>query len=129
MTRPPRGDAADAGSTGALELMIVLPLLVLMIFGIVQMALCWHARNVVEATAQEASRIASAVDGSCAEAQSRGVALGARLGGSFLDGAADVSCVEGATVVVTVQSHALSILPGVRFPVTARTEVRAPKER
>ena len=109
--------------------MIVLPLLVLMIFGVVQMALCWHARNVVEATAQETSRIATAADGGCAEAVAQGVALGAWLGGSFLDGAAMVACADGPTVVVTVQANALSILPGIEFPVRARTVAQAPKER
>jgi TadE-like protein len=119
----------DAGTVGAVELVIVTPILVTMIFGVVQMALCWHARNIVQATAEEASRIATAADGTCAQAEAEGVTLGRRLGGSFLDGAATVRCTDGATVVVTVQADALSILPGFDFPVRARTETAAPRER
>jgi Flp pilus assembly protein TadG len=119
----------DRGATGAVELMILLPILVLLIFGVVQMALCWHARNVVEATAEEASRVASAVDGSCAEAEARGVELSTRLGGSFLTGATSVACTGTVTVTVAVRSNALSILPGIRFPVRAETTAAAPKER
>lgn len=105
------------------------PLLVLMIFGVVQMALCWHARNIVQATAEETSRVATAADGTCAEAERRGVELGARLGGSFLSGPATVRCTDGLTVVVTVEADALSILPGIDFPVRASTEAAAPRER
>ena len=123
-----RARGGDDGTTGAIELMIVLPLLVLMIFGVVQTALCWHARNVVEAAAQEASRIATAADGSCAEAERTGAQLGARLGGSFLDGPIGVTCADGPTVVVTVSSRALSILPGIDFPVVAHGGASAPKE-
>ena len=119
----------DRGATGAVELMIVLPILVLLIFGVVQMALCWHARNVVQATAEEASRVASAVDGTCAEAEARGVELSARLGGSFLTGTTSVACTGTLTVTVAVRSNALSILPGIRFPVRAETTAAAPKER
>lgn len=119
----------DRGATGALELMIMLPILVLLIFGVVQMALCWHARNVVQATAEEVSRVASAVDGTCAEAEAHGVELSARLGGSFLAGTTSVACTGTLTVTVAVRSNALSILPGIRFPVRAETTASAPKER
>ena len=119
----------DSGATGAVELMIVLPILVLMIFGVVQMALCWHARNIVEATAQEASRVATAVDGTCAEAETRGAELSVQLGGSVLTGPAVVTCAGGLTVTVVVRSNALSILPGIRFPVRAQSTAAAPKER
>ncbi len=114
---------------GAVELTIVTPLLVLMIFGVVQMALCWHARNIVQATAEETNRIATAADGTCAQAEQRGLDLGARLGGSFLDGPVAVRCTAGPTVVVTVSGNALSILPGMRFGVRAESETAAPKER
>jgi hypothetical protein len=126
MRRRARG---DAGTVGAVELVIVTPILVMMIFGVVQMALCWHARNIVQATAEEASRVATAADGTCADASARGVDLGRRLGGSFLDGDARVVCTDGATVVITVEADALSILPGLEFPVRARTETAAPRER
>lgn len=119
----------DAGVVGAVELVIVTPLLIVMIFGVVQMALCWHARNIVQATAEETNRLATAADGTCDDAARRGVDLGARLGGSFLAGPAVVRCADGPTVVVTVTAEALSILPGVRFPVRAETETAAPKER
>ncbi len=109
--------------------MIVLPVLVLMTFGVIQMALCWHARNIIESTAEEASRIATAADGTCAEAQTKGATLGKRLGGNFLEGMPTVTCRAGATVVVNARGLALSILPGLDFPVTATAEAAAPKER
>ena len=119
----------DDGAASSVELMIVLPVLVLMIFGVIQMALCWHARNIVESTAEESSRIATAADGTCAEAQTEGAALGKRLGGNFLEGTPTVTCTPGATVVVNVRGLALSILPGLDFPVTATASASAPKER
>jgi hypothetical protein len=109
--------------------MIVLPVLIVMIFGVVQMALCWHARNIVESTAEEASRIATAADGTCAQAESEGAALGLRLGGHFLDARPTVACLAGPVVVVTVQARALSILPGLDFPVSASAQASAPRER
>ena len=49
----------DAGSS-AIELVLLTPLLIVIIFGLVQAALLWHAQHVVSAAAQQGARFARA---------------------------------------------------------------------
>ncbi len=56
---PYRGRDGERGSA-AVELVLITPVLIALIFGVAQTALVWHARNLVTAAAQQGARLARA---------------------------------------------------------------------
>ncbi|MCC6178022.1 MAG: pilus assembly protein [Chloroflexi bacterium] len=53
------------------EFALVLPLLLLVLIGVVQFALVYHAQNVATTAAQEGARLGAAEDGDAASAEAR----------------------------------------------------------
>jgi Flp pilus assembly protein TadG len=104
----------DRGSS-AIELVLLTPLLIAMIFGIVQAGLVWHARNVAVAAAQQGARLARADTGAPLDPdaiRAQTVAYLHQLGADLV-GQPQVQVTETAGwVTVTVTGHAVSILPG-----------------
>jgi Flp pilus assembly protein TadG len=100
--------------TAALELAIVAPVLMLLVLGIVQFGLWYHAEHVARTAAVEAVRVAAAEDGSEADAQSRASeVLDAGLGRAAEVPAIDVTI--GADTVraqVTARLRGLLPIPG-----------------
>src|SRR4051794_9479658 len=60
--RSRRASAHDRGSSSVIELVVLAPVLMLMVFVIVQAALYMHARHVALAAAQEGARVARTTD-------------------------------------------------------------------
>lgn len=98
----------------SLELVVVFPVVLLIIFGVIQGALYYHARNVALAAAQEGLRAARAETGTAAD--------GAQGAQQFLADAGGSGVLTGATVTpsrtptaasVTVTGSSLSVLPGI----------------
>ncbi|MDP3893633.1 TadE family protein [Nocardioides sp.] len=113
----------------SLELVVLFPAVLLLIFGIIQAGLVYHARNVALAAAQEGVRAARAENGTAA--------AGAAAANSFVEQAGGQDVLRGLTItpqrtptraVVRVRGRSLSVLPGVPgIPVTQ--VARAPVER
>jgi hypothetical protein len=85
----------------------------------------WHARNVFDDAAAEGVRVAAAFDGTCAagiEAAQQMVQLHAGAWGR----GAQVSCIDGPMVVVTVTGHTPGVLGAA---MTAHVSESAPKEQ
>jgi len=53
-----RNRASDRSGAAAVEFALVLPLLVLILFGIVEFAAAWHARQLITNAAREGARVA-----------------------------------------------------------------------
>ncbi len=86
----------------------------------------WHARNVFDDAAAEGARVAAAYDGTCRDgvgAARTMVALHAKSWGSGLR----VTCVDGATVTVTIEGRTPGVL-GSGLGIRARVSESAPKE-
>jgi Flp pilus assembly protein TadG len=112
-----------------LELAVVFPLLLLVIFGGIQAALYYHARTVALSAAQEGVRVASAETGTAEAGAARAREFVADAGGSGVLSHLIVSPARTATTAsITVTGRSLSVLPGVPAPGVSQTAER-PVER
>ncbi len=112
------------GGAGTLELVVLFPILLVLIFGTIQGALYFHGRNVVLAAAQQgvrAARLDRQPDrAATAEQQTRQFLLDAgEL--SNLSGLTVVVSLDGNQVRVTVTGRTVSLLPGVPGPRVTQT--------
>ena len=125
-----RRRGGDAGSS-AVELVLITPALMLVVFVIVQAALYMHARHLVTAAAQHGARIARTAAMSTTvgigDARSETLDYLHTLGGDMTN-SADVTVTRDATTAtVVVHADAISILPGLHLSVTAAS--RGPLEQ
>lgn len=97
--------------TATLELAIVAPVLMLLVLGIVQFGLWYHAEHVTRTAAIEAVRSAAAEDGTTSEARSRANdVLTAGLGGAVNAPSVDVT-ISSDTARATVTARLRGLLP------------------
>jgi Flp pilus assembly protein TadG len=114
----------DAGA-GAVEFVIVTPLLMLLVLGVIQFALAEQAQHVAQAAATQALAAARVQDGTAAAGQAQAAAVLSQLGGSLTGPAVTVT--RTATQArVTVTGGVESLIPGVRLHV--RATVTGPAE-
>lgn len=113
----------DAGFV-TLELVVLFPLLLLLIFGMVQGALFFHGRNVVQAAAEQGVR-AGRVDGqSAASAVAVAQARQFLADSGELDNLTGMSfapTISGDQLRLTVTGRTVSLLPGVPGPQVAQS--------
>lgn len=103
---------SDRGSS-SLELVIVFPALLLIMFGAMQGALYYFASSAALAAAQEGSRAAANEYGSAGEGQAAATSFLAAVGGSDTLQGAQVTANRGAvTATVSVTGRSLSLVPG-----------------
>lgn len=119
----------------ALELAIVAPVLMLLVLGVLQFGLWYHAQNVVETAALEGARVAAAEDGTAGAGESRALeVLQVGLGqAADVEGATASIDQDAARVEVTAQLPGLLPIPGLRsfslsFEATAFRERFRPAE-
>jgi len=115
---------ADDGST-AVELVLLAPVLLFMVFVIVQTALYMHARHVALAAAQQGARIArttelTSPDGVAAARQGT-VDYLQQLAGDVVTGQTVTISRTASTATVVVRVSAISILPGLHLVATERS--------
>ena len=145
--RAPMRDRAatrtDQGSS-AIELVLVTPVLIALVFGLIQTALVWDARHTVSAAAQHGARearsatalaasVSNAVSAGAgdpasdpaADAQVRASTLAylRQIGGQGLHNPTVTVRHDGTFVIVTVSGTTLGVLPGttVRVSSSSRT--------
>jgi Flp pilus assembly protein TadG len=114
-----RSAGLDAGSS-AIELVLVTPVLIALIFSVVQAALLWHSQHVVVAAAQQGDRFARTVAAAGADdAQVRAATLSYlhSLGADLVDAPTVTVDRAGGWATVTVTAHAVSLLPGATLTV------------
>ncbi len=115
---------ADRGA-GAVEVVLLTPLVFVLTFLPIQTALVLHARHIATAAAQEGARAARGADLDAGQAQAAGTRragdFAALLGGNTLQRPA-VTVNRGAEqVTVVVTGTALGVLPGFQLTVTGRS--------
>lgn len=118
----------ERGST-SLELVILFPAVLLIIFGTVQGALYYHARSVALSAAQEGARVARAENGTAESGGSAAREFVEQAGGDDVLTGVAVSPLRSTTEVsVTVTGRPLSVIPGIlNFEVSQTAE--GPVER
>jgi len=132
MRRPDGQHHRDAGSS-AIELVLLTPLLIVIVFGLVQAALVWHAQHVVDAAAQQGARLERVDAGTAAGAptdpatvRTETISYLHQLGADLVGQPAVSVARTPGWVTVTVTGHAVSLLPGATLSVHATS--RGPVE-
>lgn len=127
----------DRGSS-AIELVLVTPVLIALVFGLIQTALVWNTRHTVSAAAQHGAREARSStalttsigtsagdDDPAGDAQVRAGTLSylRQIGGRGLQNPTVAIRHDGSFVVVTVSGTTVGVLPGttVRVSSSSRT--------
>lgn len=125
-SRLPRSLVSDRGA-GTLELVVVFPVVLLLIFTIIQAALFYHAKNVALAAAQEGVRAATAFQASGSAGSTRARGFLGTAGAGALKSPRVRQERRNRQVTVTVSGSAPSIVPGVDLAV--RQTATGPQER
>ncbi|MBL8931731.1 MAG: pilus assembly protein [Kineosporiaceae bacterium] len=122
-----RVDPDDRGSA-SVELVVLFPALLALIFIVVQAGLHFYARSVALSAAREGARAAAVQAGTAADGQAAAQGFIARVGGDLLSGARVSVSVDGRSSTVTVTGTSPSLVPGYDgFAITQQAS--APLER
>jgi Flp pilus assembly protein TadG len=114
-----RTSGDDERGSVSIELVVLLPALLTLIFLGVQAALIDRAQSVALAAAQEGARAASAETGSSSDGLNIATQFVAEAGGDDFLIDATVSSDRGASAaIVTVRGRSLSVIPGWRPTIT-----------
>lgn len=113
--------------SATLEVAILGPALLLLVFAVVQVGLWAYARSLVLAAAQEGARAGAAHGADSEDASLRAREFAAAAGDSLREVDVDTSGSDAATMRVEVAARALSIIPGVAG-MTVRQHAEAPRE-
>jgi Flp pilus assembly protein TadG len=103
------GTTREGGSL-SLELSVLAPVVMLILFMTIQAGLYFFARDVAVTAAQQGVEAARVQGGTLAEGEARTQDLLTRSGGSITG--ADVSGTSGALVQITVTGHVATWIPG-----------------
>lgn len=113
--------ARDDSGNSTLEMAVLFPAMLLMIFGVIQGALHYYARNVAAGAASEGVVAGSVVSGSPGgAARAADEFIEAAGAGMLTDTRVTVSR-SATTITVTVTGHAVNVLPGVLTPAISQT--------
>lgn len=106
----------------SLELVLVVPLVLTMMMVIMQLAVIYHANNVVEAAAREGLSAARTESGTAEDGRAAALQFIGEAADNFLSSeSAQVDRpLDGDQAEVTVRAQAISLLPGVNFEVEGR---------
>jgi Flp pilus assembly protein TadG len=116
------------GGSATVELVVLFPALLGLIFIVVQAGLHYYARSVALAAAQEGARAAAVQGGSAGTGQAAAQAFVARAGAELLGGSSTTATRSATEVTVTVTGRSMSLVPGYPgFPI--RQQASAPVER
>ena len=101
-----------------LEAVVVIPVVVILTMVVIQYVLLWHARNVTEAAAQNALRVARGYQAAAAQGQASATDYLHKVAGRMLDNFI-VTVDRGPTAVtVTVHATVTSVVPFGTYTVT-----------
>ena len=104
-----------------LELTVIFPAVLLLIFGIVQAAVWYHGRTLAMLAAQDGLRVVQALDGSAAAGRDQTTAALADNGATgFLTDPRVTATRTPTSATVTVTARSVALLPGVALPVSQR---------
>ena len=115
----PRGRGQVGSAT--LELVVIFPVVLLLIFGIVQAAVYYHGRTLAMLAAQDGLRTAQALDGTAAAGKAQTTsALNGNGATGFLTTPTVTVTRTPTQATVTITARSLALLPGNGIPLTQR---------
>jgi Flp pilus assembly protein TadG len=95
----------------ALELAVVAPVLMLLVLGVLQFALWYHAQNVVQTAAQEGARVAAAEEGTAEAGRTRALEVLRDGVGQAATSEDAVASLDPDAAHVTVSAEMAGLLP------------------
>jgi Flp pilus assembly protein TadG len=108
----PGSRTSQERGSATVEAAIIFPVVLLLIFGIIQGALWFHARHVALGAAQEGARVAAAEDGGSGEDRAREFITNL-TGGTLIRHLIIRESATTQIATVTVNGQAPSLIPGV----------------
>ena len=107
------------GERGAVtvEMVVLMPVLLATLFGGIQAGVVFHARHIAIAAAQEGARTAAAYQASLPDGISTATNTAANWAAQTLTGIRVTGQRTTTRVSITVQGSAISLLPGVSWPI------------
>lgn len=120
----PQGAGRERGSV-TIEMVIIFPLLLTMLFAVVQTGLWFHNRNIAMTAAQEGARAAAAYESTSEAGRSTAAAFATSAGGQH----PTVAVARTSTLItVTVSLDSFALLPGL-IPLEVEQSATMPLER
>jgi Flp pilus assembly protein TadG len=111
MARHPRAPLRGDAGYSVLEAAITLPVMFMLTMFVVQWAIVWHARNVAQATAQEALRTAQSYQSTASAGQSDGNNYLAQVAPKVLGNKCVNVTRSTTTVTVRVHCKVITLIP------------------
>ena len=107
------------GERGAVtvEMVVLMPVLLATLFGGIQAGVVFHARHIAIAAAQEGARTAAAYQASLPDGISTATTTATDWAGQTLTGIRVTGQRTATRVSITVQASAISLLPGLSWPI------------
>lgn len=99
------------------EMVVLMPVLLATLFGGIQAGVVFHARHIAIGAAQEGAREAAAYQASLTDGISTATRLASDWGDTTLAGVHVTGQRTTTRVSITVQATAVSLLPGITWPV------------
>jgi Flp pilus assembly protein TadG len=110
-------DRGDGGGA-ALTWVLLFPMVLLLLFGGIQIAITSYAKNLALATAQAGVRAATSAPGDVNRAAPAAQTFAATKAAGTLDNPGINVSLDGNTVTVTVTAQSHSVVPGMEMTVT-----------
>ena len=123
----PKSFRADERGSASVELVVLMPLLLLILFSGVQGAVYYHASTLALATAQEGARAAARQNATLASGTSAATAFLTDTAGDSLTAVTITGSRTPATATITVRGSSLSLVPG--WTPTVEQSASRPVER
>jgi Flp pilus assembly protein TadG len=111
------GRRSDDGSV--VEAVLIVPVLMVILLAVIQMALWAHAAQVAQLAASEGDRTARTLGGSASAGVSEAQVILQGRGSDLASSGATITVLPGDLARITVTGRAISILPGLSLPVSA----------
>jgi Flp pilus assembly protein TadG len=114
-----RGRGQGQRGSATVELVVVFPVVLLLLFASVQAAIWYHGRTLAMLAAQDGLRAAQALDGTSEQGRAQAeAALAGNGADGFLTGTVVTASRTPAGATVTVTARSLALLPGTGIPLT-----------
>lgn len=111
-----RPTGRERGSV-TVEMTVLMPVLLATLFGGIQAGVIFHARHIAIAAAQEGVRDAAAYQAALGDGIRTAEAVAGEWGGSALTGVQVTGQRSTTRASITVQGTAVSLLPGLTWPI------------
>ncbi len=125
--KAPRSFRADERGSASVELVVLMPLLLLILFSGVQGAVYYHARTLAMAAAQEGARAAARENATLAAGTSAAKVFVTEVAGDSLTAVTITGSRTPTTATITVRGSSLSLVPG--WTPTVEQSASLPVER